>query len=164
VVDMVAVEKDPPAGRLVEAGNEIHQRSLAAARRTDDRHALARRDRQRHSRQRAPAARVIAQRDALELELAAHLREHELPAVLFRRLVDQSKDALGAGKTSLDRSVDAGEGPEAVEERDARNDIRREARGVEASELTLLERNVDDDARGARNHELQQGRAGRARG
>ena len=42
----MAVERDAPARRVIEARHEVRERRLAAARRPDERDGLARRDRE----------------------------------------------------------------------------------------------------------------------
>ena len=85
--------------------------------------------------------------------------ELELAAVLFGLLIDQGEDAFGPGKAFLNAGVHAGKRTEPIEERQQRNHVRRELRGVEASHLALFQRDIDDDSCRAGDHELQQRRA-----
>ena len=102
-----AVEDDTAGARLVEARNQVDQRGLAAARRPDQRDALAGSNHQADLAQRVLVRAGVAQRNAVETELAAHLLEDDGAAVFFRLFVDQSENALRRGEPALDVGVDA---------------------------------------------------------
>src|SRR5581483_2036281 len=64
-----AVAGDPAAGRLVETGEQLHERGLAGAVQADDRERPARGNRQVEPGQHRPLAAGVRERDVLEAEL-----------------------------------------------------------------------------------------------
>ena len=73
--DVVAVDEQAARRRLVEARDQVDERRLAAARRADQRDGLAGRDRERDVGERLALGARVAQRHALEAQLAARALE-----------------------------------------------------------------------------------------
>ena len=71
VADVDAVDEHRAAGHVVEAGDEVDERRLAAARAADDRRGLARRGRERHAAQHGVLGARVAELDVAELDVAA---------------------------------------------------------------------------------------------
>ena len=76
---VAAAEQDAPAGRLLHAGDHVHGRRLAAARRPEQRHELAVLDGEVHGLQRGEVAEFLDQ--ALQAD-GAHVRPPCLSAAM----------------------------------------------------------------------------------
>ena len=110
-----------PGGRLVEARDQVDERRLAAARRADQRDRLAGRDRERDVGQRLAFVAGVAQRHALEAQLAAARPSDHGAVVRLLFVVEEAEDALGGGEAALDRRVDAGQRLQPLEQREQRH-------------------------------------------
>src|SRR5207249_3598861 len=75
VADVVAVDQDAAGGGVVEAGNEVDDRALAAAGRTEQPDRLARLDRKADAFQCLAFGAGEAEGDVFEDDLAAHRDE-----------------------------------------------------------------------------------------
>src|SRR5207253_6113275 len=69
-LQVVAVERDAPGIRMVEARQKVNEARLAAAGGTDERERLARPDVERHVGQRASGSLQVRERDVLEADRA----------------------------------------------------------------------------------------------
>jgi hypothetical protein len=108
----VPIDRDPPAGRVVEAHQEIRQRRLPRTARPDDRHRLTRRDRQRDSAQHQRTLRAVAEAQVLD----AHGPGDRLRQGIgvggigdLGRGVQQLEDALRSAGRLAQLAVDAGQ-------------------------------------------------------
>ena len=162
--DVVAVDEQPSRRRLVEAWNQIDERRFAAAGAADQRDCFTGTDRHRDIDQRFAFGGCVAQRHAIETDLAACSFEHDRPGVRLLFAVEQTENALGTCQSALNRRVDAGQRLQPLEQRQKRHEIRREHAEIELARLILRQRDPDDHADGDRGKHLCQRRARSARG
>src|SRR5205814_4802514 len=101
--DVSPIDAHPTTDRVVEAADEIHERRLAGARRTDERGRLAFAE---HGRQRFEYQRPFAVLEGhrVELDLAAHRadRSGAREVADVRLGVEQSEDPVGRAERLLD--------------------------------------------------------------
>ena len=129
--DILPVDRDPPAGQVVEAVHQPRERRLARARRPDHRERLARRDVEVDALQDRHAG-IVAE---------AHVLEPDMPAADDQRLrvgrvdhlarrIDQVEHRAHVDHALADRAIDHAEQVERAEQlREQRRDEHHVARG-----------------------------------
>ena len=149
VAQVVAVDQDPPLGRVVEARGELRERRLARARRADQRDRLAGRDVQVDVRQGGLGARRVGERDVVERELAAQPRQRERarPVAQVGLLVEQLEDLVERRHPGLVGRVELRELLDRVEEVVQRGDEGDEHADGDVA-LDRLQAAVEEDPRG----------------
>src|SRR6266567_2893435 len=108
-----SIDQNPAAARIVKARDQVHERRLAGAGRTDDRHDLAGVRIEGDLRQRSLAILVI-ETDVLKGHRAAARREVALATADAPRFLDDFEDALGARAGVLDDIGELPDHPDAV--------------------------------------------------
>src|SRR5438445_1082345 len=108
-----AIDQHPPAARIVKARDQIHERRLAGAGRTDDGGGLAWMRLEGDLRQRSLAILVI-ETDVLKGHRAAAGREVAVAAADAARFLDDFEHALGARAGVLDDVGELPDHPDAV--------------------------------------------------
>jgi DNA uptake lipoprotein len=103
-----AVDQNLAAGWIEKARQQIHQRGLAAARRTRQRDHFARRHLERDVVERVAVVRGVAavgERYVAEFHFTAGAFERLAAALRFRRLVDQPENQFARRHPALQRLV-----------------------------------------------------------
>jgi hypothetical protein len=152
----MAVERDPPFGRVVQARQQRGERRLARARGADDGDGLAGVDGQVDAQQRGAVAALVAEHDVLEADLSSHVGDHVGVGPIgddglgVEHLVHADGRRLGFAREGHDPAEDLEREREHEQVRDERDEAaEREAARADcehACEEHRGEREVGDDA------------------
>ena len=153
--DVAPVDRDAPAGDVVEAEQEARQRALPRAGRTDDGDGMARRNGEAHVEQDL-AVLLVAEVDVLEAHLAATDIERRGARRIgdFRVLLGKREHPLHVGERLLDLAVEHAQ--------EVERDVELDHERVDEHEVADRHRPVDDAHRRPPHDERYRDRDDRA--
>ena len=147
LLDRNAVEEDPALAGRMKSGNQIGERGLAAARRPDQRHGLARGHAQIDATQRRPFTAGILESDTLEHDFATRPLDGSATVIWLKRRIDEREYHFRCGQGTLQIAVDIGQMLERRQQHQHGGQKRHEAanRGLVGTRLNQRDRHHHSD-------------------